>query len=1175
MRAASELNGLGQSTMEVHSTSPASYRGDRTPPAERRVVTVLFCDVVGSTGMAELLDPEEWADLMNDAFEKIISPVERYDGTVTRLIGDAVMAIFGAPNAHADDPQRAILAGLDIIEGVEGLSQRIQRTHGFEFNVRVGINTGLAVVGAFGSAGLTEYTAMGDVTNVADRIQHFAAPGTVEVGELTFRLAERYFDFESLGEHEVRGKSESENTYRVLSRKVTTPASHEDRRREMPLFGRGHEIEQIRAAIDGLLRDGRSRIIAIYGEPGIGKSRLAKEAVKYARSASEDRDLLDVTIFENQISPYDAARPYSALQGRIQKVFGIDPDDPASVVKEKFANRSQQFPAEFRVRAARVIQRVMSIGGEDGHDPVDFEQGQFRSELTTVLKQIVRGWNPGGAFMLVGEDYQWSDAASMDALCDVYDVVRDIPAIFLCTFRPEQDARIMQSFETLRERFGDYVLEIPVGPLSQSDACDLLLEVIEGDTVAAESVRLLIQSRAEGNPLFIEELLTALAEQGAIESSGEGAQRWRPVTNANFTDVSLPTSLGALLLERIDRLDPDAKRTLEQAAVLGRTFSGRVLNEIVEADGTFEGRVNTLVEAGIICRADESSADALEFRHSMIQEAAYETILMRNRREFHRRAAESMERIYGDRECEFASAISFHFHEAGDKRAIRWFMRAANHAQTVFEPSTAVEFATKSIKFAEAEGESPPPLAYQVRGQAYDALSDYDAARYDIETVLGIARQGDDREMEWQALIDLGELWTESDYHRAEPHIREALQVAQTLEDQAKVAYSLNRLGNWHVNLGNPARAREAHAEALAIFKGLDDIEGLAETFDLLGLAQDLSGDLISSDKSFRQAIGLFREIGNYRGLTSSLAMLALAGGGIDDETVRTADGKPEDWIAYANESLEIAKKTGWRAGEAFALGVSGAVKAYRGELRQGLDTLRTAKSFAADIGHRQWSIAAEVELGQLAIDLLQWEDALVESSSALAKSRRLGSAIWTLGSASQLARLHIATGALDEAEALLDELYVAGDPLTSGGTRKLCYQAGLLALARGEWSEALDLGDRLLTSAPGAEVDRAIPRLTLLRGPALAALGNTEQAVKELRAALAESLNKADIVLQFHLQIALAKVWRSSDSPELADEVLAGTRKTINRIATELECDPWQDRFLSRANELAYRVSS
>ena len=176
--------------------------------AERRVVTTLFCDVVGSSAMAELLDPEEWADVMNDVFEYLIRPIERYDGTVTQLMGDAVLALFGAPRAHEDDPQRAILAALEIIESIQPLRERIKRRHGFDFNLRVGINTGLVVVGAFGADEVLEYTAMGDAINVAARLQEMADPGTIRVGEATYRLAEQFFDFEPLGSSEVRGKRE-------------------------------------------------------------------------------------------------------------------------------------------------------------------------------------------------------------------------------------------------------------------------------------------------------------------------------------------------------------------------------------------------------------------------------------------------------------------------------------------------------------------------------------------------------------------------------------------------------------------------------------------------------------------------------------------------------------------------------------------------------------------------------------------------------------------------------------------------------------------------------------------------------------------------------------------------------------------------------------------------------
>ena len=242
----------------------------------RRILTVLFCDVAGSTAMAEQLDPEEWAEIMNEAFEFLTAPVNRYGGTVARLMGDAILAFFGAPSAHEDDPQRAVLAGLDIVDGIGSFREGTERDYGLDFNVRVGINTGPVVVGDIGSAQAGEYTAMGDAVNLAARMEQTAQPGSVQVSEDTYKLIAPLFDFEPLGGIEVKGKSEPMLAYRVLGRKAEPGRLRGIEGLSAPLIGRDSEIESLRRVITEV-QEGRGQIVCLLGEAGLGKSRLIEE----------------------------------------------------------------------------------------------------------------------------------------------------------------------------------------------------------------------------------------------------------------------------------------------------------------------------------------------------------------------------------------------------------------------------------------------------------------------------------------------------------------------------------------------------------------------------------------------------------------------------------------------------------------------------------------------------------------------------------------------------------------------------------------------------------------------------------------------------------------------------------------------------------------------------------
>ena len=318
---------------------------------ERRVVTMLFCDVTGSTAAAEKLDPEEWAEIINGAFEYLIAPVYRYEGTLARLMGDAILAFFGAPIAHEDDPHRAVLAGLDIINAIGTYRGEVKRKWGVDFEVRVGINTGLVVVGEVGSDLRVEYTALGDAINVAARMEQQAAPGTVQIAADTHRLIAPLFEFEDLGLTEVRGKSEPVQSYRVIGPKAVPGRLRGIEGLDSPMVGRDREMDLLAGVVTNL-RQGRGQIVSIMGEAGLGKSRLIAElrhllAVdgprKGENEAPVEGEATDtpppLKSYEGRSQSYDSAIPYSPFISLFTTYFALAPDDSDEAKYHKISSR--------------------------------------------------------------------------------------------------------------------------------------------------------------------------------------------------------------------------------------------------------------------------------------------------------------------------------------------------------------------------------------------------------------------------------------------------------------------------------------------------------------------------------------------------------------------------------------------------------------------------------------------------------------------------------------------------------------------------------------------------------------------------------------------------------------------------------------------------------------------
>ena len=324
---------------------------------ERRIVTMLFCDVKGSTAAAEQLDPEDWSEIMNGAFVQMIKPVYRYEGTVARLMGDALLAFFGAPIAHEDDPQRAILAGLDIASGIEPYRGQVRQRYGVDFSVRVGINTGLVVVGAVGSDLRMEYSALGDAVNVAARMEQTAQPGTVQVAHDTYRLVSTLFEFEELGGIDVKGKAEPVTTYRVLGRKADASRVRGIEGLQADMVGRQAELQSLQQAL-GDLKRGVGRVAFVVGEAGLGKTRLIAEARKPGGNLPKGA----VSWIEAISLSYDANQAYGVVQRLIRRMGGPAYDDPVRVVKQKLEVLTDGLEPDDRERVLPRLRDVVWTG---------------------------------------------------------------------------------------------------------------------------------------------------------------------------------------------------------------------------------------------------------------------------------------------------------------------------------------------------------------------------------------------------------------------------------------------------------------------------------------------------------------------------------------------------------------------------------------------------------------------------------------------------------------------------------------------------------------------------------------------------------------------------------------------------------------------------------------------
>jgi len=654
---------------------------------ERRVVTMLFCDVKGSTAAAEQLDPEDWSEIMNGAFAQMIKPIYQYEGTVARLMGDALLAFFGAPIAHEDDPQRAILAALDIAAGIRPYREQIRETYGLELDVRVGINTGLVVVGAVGSDLRMEYSALGDAINLAARMEQAAAPGTVQVAHDTYKLVKNLFQFEELGGIEVKGKAEPVPAYRVVGRKAESARIRGIEGLHAAMVGRDAELLALRDVLTSL-KQGVGRIVFVLGEAGLGKTRLIAEA----HQAFQGGGALAVGWIETLSLSYETNQAYGFFRRLMRRVGGIQYDDPMAVIHEKLAALAAMLEEARRPGALRVFEALFGLEVE--HNGIQSDAETFRRELYEAMYLWWKAHFSAQPAVLVFDDLHWCDSASIELLRQLLPLTGEIPLVLLCAMRVERGAPAWQLKTAADEEYSHRYTELLLRPLSEAESNELVDRLL-GSPKLPDRLRASILEKSAGNPFFIEEVVRTLMDSGVLIAEeqtvdGETSRVWRATSEAG--EFAIPDNLQALLAARMDRLEEATRGTLQIASVIGRSFHHRVLEAVDEASQELDSHLGTLMRMDLIREAARLPEIEYAFRNPLTQEAVYKTILLKRRRAFHKRVALAMESIYRDRLDAMYGLLAHHFALADERaKAIEYSRKAAQQAVGLFAYEDAIQ----------------------------------------------------------------------------------------------------------------------------------------------------------------------------------------------------------------------------------------------------------------------------------------------------------------------------------------------------------------------------------------------------------------------------------------------------------------------------------------------------
>jgi len=1122
-------------------TKLEAARSRNTMVGERRVITMLFCDVKGSTAAAEKVDPEIWTDIMNGVFEYMIRPIYKYEGLVPRLMGDAILAFFGAPITHEDDPQRAVLAGLEIQQGIKTYADEIRLKHGLEFGLRVGINTGLVVVGEIGSDLRMEYTAIGDAINLAARMEQTAQVGMIQISDETYKLVAPFFEIEPLGEVDVKGKSAPIKTYRVLRAKEKVGQLRGLEGMATQLVGRDAQLSLLHARLENL-RGGAGSFVTVLGEAGLGKSTLIAE-LKKSHENQEYRWLRgDALSYARSIS-------YFPWRQVIRGSIGAQEADSPADVRGKL--RYECDCCALPGGDIPFLEAMLAVESEESLQVVTGFQGEA---LIQRMVEAVRGYLCGLAadnpLALIFDDLHWADEASLNLLLSLADLTESQPILFICMSRLDKAVPSWDSINKIQQKLGERCSTISLEPL-QAEQTDLMLANLLGMKDMPKNIRDLIVEKAQGNPFFVEEIIRSLIETKQIVRENS---HWKAVSES--AKITLPNTLRGVLSARIDRLPETSKHVLQNAAVIGRLFDLRVLKPLTKLNGGLDAQIQYLKEVSLI----EAMLNEYAFRHVLIQEAAYESILIKKRAELHRRIGEIMEEIHTERIEEFAPLLAYHFYNAGDDRSLKYDIMAGEKSARLYanaEAATHFRRALEVAKRTNAEPDQTSRLHMQL-GSVLEQNAQYQQALANYEEMLAFAKEHQNRAMELSALMAKATVYsTFTNVHSpelSEKTLIQALEVSQEIGDisaQARLNWNLMLTYLFSKRLDQSLKYGEA---ALALARQSDNVEYLAFVLNDLCRLYTCRGEYEKAHVSIREARELWKSLDNRIMLSDSL--------GSESETYFN-EGMYEQALRCSQEALQISEEINNLWGQAYESMLISFVYFESGRLGKGIQ-------FA------ERGVTLGDQAGMIAINTMRCELAWVhaycgafergfELIDRATQQAQTHQPAWVTFPQAAKVRMHLLHGDIKSAEK------TAGDNLLkpisipyARYTIFLCLANIELAVAKKRYDKALTLIEELLEEVvPLTRVD--IPDVLRWKGLALLGLNRLDDALQALTEAWSLAKETDSNLHLLPISISLAEVYSKLGREKEAEGGLAEGRKIARQMAESLHEVGLADSFLNQ----------
>jgi class 3 adenylate cyclase/tetratricopeptide (TPR) repeat protein len=1124
---------------------PASLESSTDRAAEFRLVTILFADVVGSTELGRKMGAEMAQGVLDRCLQRMSRAVEGFGGNVARLMGDGLLAFFGAPIGHEDDAERAALTALRMHASIAEYAAEIREP----LQLRVGINTGRVVMGDIGGEQVSEYTAIGDPINLAARLQSAAAPGRTLLGENTARMIRHRFELDNHEPVTLKGFEGAVTAFVLMEERPMPGAERGISGLSSPLIGR--EAERVR--LNELVQDlaaGRGAIASILGEPGIGKSRLLQQV-------SMDSEGSGVRWVEGRAYSYAEDHPYGVILDLLGELLQLSRDDTPALLDLKLERGLVpllgQAAGEVWPYLAVLLGAPVPAAADGKLEGLD--AGALNQKIANAVCRTIEAHAASQPLCLVFDDLHWADVSSLNLIQTLLLSTETAPILLFLLFRPERDKPCWKLKVKAETDFPHRYAELALGPLDGASSGVMIDSLLETASLP-EPVRDRICDTSEGNPFFLEELIRELIDEGQLVKDQRG---W--MLGQTEAQLHVPDTLEKVVQARLDRLGRDERLTLQAASVIGRQFVFKVLEAISQLDEGLRDCILGLQRADLIRERARIPELEYAFKHVLVQQVTYATLLLAQRKEFHRRTGETLERLFADRLEELYPMLAYHFREAGEARSARYAILAGDAAMKLYANLEAIAHYTQALEALDKDATPADDLlhVYLARGRAFELSGQYQDALRNYEELASLASRRSETRLELAALMAMATVYSTptpvADPRKGLALSESALALARSRQDRPAEAKVLWNLLLAHKFDGRPADGIPFGEQSLAIARAEGLKEQAAYTLNDLavhGYAE--AGDVQDAIRVLAEAQGLWKELENKPMLADNYGNTAV---------MHFSLGEFDQAIEAAREGRRISEAIGNLWGRSYSRWIEGEIQAERGDYALAIRTMDECIRFGDQAGFVGASVGTRAGLGLRYAELGALNEASDVCRIALERAVETLHA-WKAWPLAVMSYVEIRRGNLEDAIARLDEAKASSSDMSLFFIGFVMARAEAeLAMSGGRLEEAQAVVDAFLLRLQQRGLKVHIPDALELRARVLIQQSKWDEA----RQTLLENLSLAQAVgsrrIEWRIEAGLSEVEAQLGNEGAAREHAAKAKGIIDFIAEHVGSAALRQSFL------------